>query len=50
MAPFALQQIKLERLFFALVVTFLVADSVPHARLGSSLTSLGFQEVQHWAR
>ncbi|HEY9880780.1 MAG TPA: hypothetical protein V6D29_20140 [Leptolyngbyaceae cyanobacterium] len=47
MTPFALKQIKLERLILALVAIFLLADNVPHPRLGSSLANLGLETVQN---
>jgi hypothetical protein len=46
MAPFALNQIKVERLILALMVTFLMVDNVPHPNLGPSLIELGVQQVK----
>ncbi|HEY9736381.1 MAG TPA: hypothetical protein V6D06_08865 [Trichocoleus sp.] len=46
-----LTDIKWERLFLAVAITFLLADNIPHPQLGSSLSQLAAEQVQSaWAK
>ncbi|MBD0269783.1 MAG: hypothetical protein ICV77_16005 [Cyanobacteria bacterium Co-bin8] len=46
MTPFALNQIKAERLILALLATFLMVDNIPHPGLGPSLIEVSLQQVR----
>ncbi|MBD0334211.1 MAG: hypothetical protein ICV62_01865 [Cyanobacteria bacterium Co-bin13] len=41
-----LSDIKWERLILAVTVTVLLADSLPHSRLGTGLSSQGMEHLQ----
>lgn len=41
-----LTEIKWQRLILAVVITFLIADTVPHPQLGQSLMKLGAAKLQ----
>lgn len=49
MASFNFSQIKFERLALAVLVTFLLADNVPHPKLGPSLVTLGVERFEQWS-
>lgn len=43
----AFPEIKWQRLALAVMITFLLADSIPHPNLGPGLTSLGLEQLHH---
>jgi hypothetical protein len=49
MASFNFSQIKFERLALAVIATFLLADNVPHPKLGPSLVTFGVERVEQWS-
>lgn len=50
MAPLAQHPIKYQRLFLAVVITFMLADAVPHPKLGPSLIHLGWHRLGSWVQ
>lgn len=50
MAPLAQHPIKYQRLFLAVVITFMLADAVPHPKLGPSLINLGWHRLENWVQ